>query len=276
MTPNTKPTKDIYIDTEPGKTTEKFKHAQVYQKRYWDEQWKNKSHRLKQAEQNWSRFIELLKTRGYIKPEARILDVGCGPCGMINFIDTGQRYGLDTLIDYYISSFPMPTEINWIKGFGESLPLRDRQFDLVITTDTLDHAENPTFILKELARIIKNGGVMFLTVNTYNQGTNLIKSIHKKIGIDSPAELHSFTFNQIKKLVESSGFKIVNSWHDKMDLEITTRTSTYKVSAFKNNLDKAKKIREKDGLKESIKFMFAFLSGGRVYQGDSIFIATKP
>jgi len=258
-----------------GKLTDKFKRAQVYQKRYWDEQWKDKRGRQQQAKKTWNRYIDILKAQADLKPSDKILDIGCGPCGMINFITIGERYGLDPLMDYYLSNFDMPKEVNWVKGFGEDLPFKDKKFNIVIATDTLDHTENPNRILKEIKRVLKAGGFLFLTVNTYSQTTNLIKNIHRRLGLESPAELSSFSFKQVRRLLESFSFRIVDSWHDVLDLEVTT-TSGNRVSEFKKNFRKACKIRQQDGLKEALKFTIAFLTGGRSYQGDAIFIATKP
>jgi len=257
------------------KLTGKFKRAQAYQMRYWDEQWKDNRERQQRAKKIWSRYINILKAQADLKPSDKILDIGCGPCGMINFIPAGERYGVDPLMDYYLSNFDMPQEVKWIKGSGEDLPFADKQFNIVIATDTLDHAENPSKILGEMKRVLKDGGFVFLTVNTYSQITNLIKNIHRKLDIESPAELGSFSFKQVRRLLESFGFRIVNSWHDVLDLEATT-TSGNRVSEFKKNFRKVWKIKQQDGLKEALKFTLAFLTGGRSYQGDSIFIATKP
>jgi ubiquinone/menaquinone biosynthesis C-methylase UbiE len=255
---------------------DRFKRAQVYQRRYWDERWKDNQERQQQAKEIWNRYINILKAQADLKPSDKILDIGCGPCGMINFITVGERYGLDPLMDYYLSNFDMPPEVKWIKGLGEALPFADKQFKIVIATDTLDHTENPGKVLKEIKRVLKDGGFAFLTLNTYSQTTNLIKNIHRGLGIESPAELSSFSFKQVRRLLESFGFRIVNSWHDILDLEVTTAASGNKAGSFKNNFRKACKIRQQDGLKEALKFTLAFLTGGRSYQGDSVFIATKP
>ena len=254
---------------------EKFKRAQVYQQRYWDQQWKENPDRQKQAGANWTRYIDFLNSRGFVTADARILDVGCGPCGMINFLGAGQRFGLDTLADYYCSKFGMQVDITWVKGSGENLPFGKGMFDVVITTDTIDHADNPEALMYDIYRVLKVNGIVFLAVNTYSGGTNLVKHIHHVLGIDSPAELHSYSFNDVKRLIEKTGFTVLTSWHDVMDLEATTGQSTGRESEFRKTITKAGKIAKSDGAWEGLKYMIAVFTGGRVYQGDSIFLARK-
>jgi len=249
--------------------------AQIGQRKYWEQGWKGDIDRQQRAKNHWSRLVSILKEQISLKPNDKILDIGCGPCGMINCFDIGERYGLDPLIDYYLSNFDMPRETKWVRGIGESLPFKDEHFDVVIATDTLDHVEEPGKVLAEIKRVLKEGGFLFLTINIYTQCIKLIKSTHKTLGIGSPAELHTFTAKRIEQLLHRLGFRITSSRYDVVDLEVVTRASASKVVGYKQYFRKALEVRREYGLKEGLKFTLSFLTGGRSYQGDLILIAVK-
>ncbi len=88
--------------------------AQIGQRKYWEQGWKGDIDRQQEAKNHWSRLVSILKEQINLKPNDKILDIGCGPCGMINCFDIGERYGLDPLIDYYLSNFDMPRVSKWV------------------------------------------------------------------------------------------------------------------------------------------------------------------
>jgi len=51
-----------------------------------------------------------------------------------------------------------------VNGAGEQLPFGDASFDLVIAWDVVEHVQNPALLLAELARVLRPGGRVLLTV----------------------------------------------------------------------------------------------------------------
>lgn len=51
-----------------------------------------------------------------------------------------------------------------LNGAGERLPFADASFDLAISWDVVEHVQNPAQLLAELARVLKPGGRVLLTV----------------------------------------------------------------------------------------------------------------
>jgi len=51
-----------------------------------------------------------------------------------------------------------------VNGAGEYLPFADASFDLVIAWDVVEHVQNPALLLAELARVLRPGGRVLLTV----------------------------------------------------------------------------------------------------------------
>ncbi len=51
-----------------------------------------------------------------------------------------------------------------VNGAGEYLPFSDASFDLVIAWDVVEHVQDPALLLAELARVLRPGGRVLLTV----------------------------------------------------------------------------------------------------------------
>lgn len=54
----------------------------------------------------------------------------------------------------------------FIRGDALNIPLKDEQFDIVLTTDALEHVADPIKGLKEINRILKKNGLLIILVPT--------------------------------------------------------------------------------------------------------------
>ena len=185
---------------------ERFKLAQAMEQDGWNQLWKNNRARQDMAKEYWQHYIGLLKEKIDLKPSDRVLDIGCGPYGMISYLDQGQRFGLDPLMDFYLANFEMPKEVHWRAGCGEDIPYEDSFFDVVITTNTIDHTRNPQKVLSEIHRVLKEQGFLFLTVNTYSRRVKQVKAFVERIGTGDPCHPHTFIAKEVGHLIERSGF----------------------------------------------------------------------
>ncbi len=132
-----------------------------------------------------------------------ILDIGCGPGGMLNdLLRFGKVYGLD-------SSFKS-IKICRKKGFSETfhsnvenLPFRDSSFSKVLMLDVLEHVNHDREVLHEAIRVCKPGGMILLTVPAFQflWGDIDIVTHHKR----------RYTINDLKMLVSSGGVHVVKA-----------------------------------------------------------------
>src|SRR5215470_1835619 len=106
---------------------------------------------LRKRRQIFQRWIENLPASGLA-----VLDVG----GRLQ----PYRPLLGTRVASYISVDLRPTPLVNIIANGQSLPLRDNSFDLVICTQVLQYANDPPALLQEIYRVIRPGGRLFLSV----------------------------------------------------------------------------------------------------------------
>ena len=104
--------------------------------------------------------------RGYVTPDSRVLDLGCGRGGVVELFwrDVKLAAGLDpdspSLTEHRAQGMPI------LRGVGEHLPFAGEAFDLVVCLWVLEHVREPLTVLREVARVLRPGGhFVFLTPN---------------------------------------------------------------------------------------------------------------
>jgi ubiquinone/menaquinone biosynthesis C-methylase UbiE len=64
--------------------------------------------------------------------EKRVLDIGCGPRGSLEWADMAkERYGIDPLADRYLKMGASRQKMQYIKGDAEALPFESEYFDVI-------------------------------------------------------------------------------------------------------------------------------------------------
>jgi len=141
------------------------------------------------------RVGDLLESFQTIPQDARVIEVGSGAHGLIFCFDGGERrFGVDPLAVDYGSLFPRwQRRAHTVAAVGESLPFRDRSFDVVLCDNVVDHAESPAQIVRELVRILAPGGLLYFTVNVHHPLYSVAAGMHsswRAIGL--PYEIGPF------------------------------------------------------------------------------------
>lgn len=113
-------------------------------------------------------FFDLLDQElGGPRQDLRILEVGCGPGGMLSPLSRyGTVHGLDIALDAlrYCRHRGFP---HMALGSGTQLPFADASFDLVALFDTIEHIQDDQGVLAEVRRILKPGGAVVVSVPAY-------------------------------------------------------------------------------------------------------------
>ena len=184
--------------TQPAE--KRWAAAQNAEKQFWK--------KYNSSLQSFSKELELLKKHNIKTKNKKILEIGSGPTGIVNVLK-GERHAIDPLMDLFLSKYNLPKQINYIKGKGESLPFTDNLFDIIFCLNALDHADEPSKILKESYRCLKKGGIFFLALNCYSLQTVWIKKFSEKIGAGDICHPHSYTVDEIKNALILQGFEII-------------------------------------------------------------------
>jgi len=99
------------------------------------------------------RLVERYFERGLV------LDIGCGNCvwNNVNIPTLGIDIS-EAMLKYNISSVrsfsPLKADISY------GLPVKDSSIDIVVATEVLEHFANYSFLIKEIKRVLKVGGVV--------------------------------------------------------------------------------------------------------------------
>ena len=83
-----------------------------------------------------------------------------------------------------------------VVAFAESLPFEDRCFDLAISQETLEHVQDPFRAVREMYRVLKDGGQIYVQVP-------FIIGYHP-----GPTDYWRFTREGVQELVNQAGFQI--------------------------------------------------------------------
>ena len=152
------------------------------------------------------RVRDTLESFQPIRPDARVIEVGSGAHGLIFYFGSEHGIGVDPLAVSYRNLFPRwqscaPT----VAAVGESLPFRDQSFDIVICDNVVDHAESPLRIVRELARILVPGGLLYFTVNVHHPVYAVAAGVHsswRAVGV--PYEVGPFADHTTHLTVEAA------------------------------------------------------------------------
>lgn len=108
----------------------------------------------------WHLFKKIRAFAASVSDNKKILDVGCGNKPYKDLFKNDVYAGIDIEGGGHSRSSKKPD-----KFFdGQSIPYADEEFDIAISTQVLEHAQNPEKLLSEMARVLKRDGVLFLTM----------------------------------------------------------------------------------------------------------------
>ena len=198
-------------------TLPRWRKAQEYEQNFWRNlESKIEAGTIRQL--NWyswraseleRRLSQYLVERG--KTANRILEIGAGPIGIVNFLEWGERFAVDPLEDFYRQSSTLTKlrkpGVAYLQGSGEDLPYADRFFSLVIIDNVLDHTHAPYNVLQEIYRVLDINAFLCFAVNIRTTWGAIVHKLLAALCIDK-GHPHTFTKESIRDLLKASHFKI--------------------------------------------------------------------
>jgi ubiquinone/menaquinone biosynthesis C-methylase UbiE len=117
-------------------------------------------------------FTELMQLSASDYRNKRLLDIGCGPLGTLEWADmAAERVGLDPLADRYRLLGTSRHKMTYVTARSESIPYADGYFDIVSCFNALDHVDDLDHTIAEIKRVLATGGLFLLAVDTNHAAT---------------------------------------------------------------------------------------------------------
>jgi SAM-dependent methyltransferase len=125
-------------------------------------------------------------------PPGNVLDVGAGQSPWRGWLPAGCAYtGIDVA---YAADFKIASPADITVYDGTNIPFPDGWFDSAICIEVLEHAEHPERLIAEIARVLKDGAPLLLTVPWSARRHHI------------PHDFHRFTRERLAMLFEHNGF----------------------------------------------------------------------
>lgn len=147
------------------------------------------SHFMKEKWSKWrlANFEYFKNKLAQIEDSASLLDLGAGPS---QFRELISRFKLSIGVDF------RPLElVSVVSDLTKKLPFHESSFDVVIMSNTMEHIPNTEFLLSEVYRILRPGGIIIGTIP-------FLMRVHQK-----PYDYNRYTYYMLEKFLEDASFK---------------------------------------------------------------------
>jgi len=198
----------------------RWQRAQQYERGYWA----SLASRIaagSESQLDWYRWraeqlVERLRTIGLgqlTDGSARVVEVGSGPIGVVGFFPAAERVAIDPLEPYYAAQSTLVAlrnpAVEYRAGSVEALPCESDQFDLAIIENCIDHVRDMHGGMRELKRVLRRRGALYLTVNCRTPWGFVVHRALSRLRIDA-GHPHTFTPPRARAILNRHGFSIVD------------------------------------------------------------------
>ena len=147
------------------------------------------------------KLAEYLIKRFEIKPDDKLIDVGCGRGEMQNAF---SQFGIECYgIDSAFSAAKSDIKVELVDVSKETIPYADNYFDAVFSKSVIEHILDPLFMLSEILRTIKPGGIFIVLTPDWNSCMKLF--------YEDPTHIHPYLPQSLRDLLLLSGFRDVKT-----------------------------------------------------------------
>jgi 2-polyprenyl-3-methyl-5-hydroxy-6-metoxy-1,4-benzoquinol methylase len=138
----------------------------------------------------------------------KLLDFGCG---WGHYVQAAQTVGWDAVgfeVDPKKIQFARDHGLNAVHGELLDRVFKPETFDAVIAQQVFEHLYNPVSYLKEIQRILKPGGVLFVSVPNYGSVVARMEGPNWEM-VSPVAHVRYFTGRGLKRFLSEHGFVVV-------------------------------------------------------------------
>ncbi len=161
------------------------------------------------------------------KKEGRVLDVGCAYGYLLErFPNSWQKFGID-ISGYAIEKAKkkLPAANFFVKDAQENLPFEEGFFDVILLIDVLEHLQAPELALKNIYKVLKGGGILYIATPNLNR----LRRILLSYGDRKEHHISMFSHLELNGLLISLGFQIEENYTSFYSLKFKSKLGTESV-----------------------------------------------
>lgn len=174
----------------------------------------------RQHEDASSPWYQLVREKIGCVTGLRVLEVACGRGGFVRELARGGAHV--TGCDFSFSALRVAhaklgdatsgTSATLVHGDAHCLPFADASFDLIVSCETIEHLPDVRAAIREMHRVTRPGGKLFLTTPNYSNLTGLYE-LYARVRrgsrkMDQPYDRRQW-FPQIRGWIRGAGWKIL-------------------------------------------------------------------
>lgn len=187
-----------------------------------------------------STLLRLVRRIKKIIPEGRMLDMGCGRG---DFLRIAKDHGYDVQGSDLSTASGPHDDVPIFQGFLKDANFESESFDIIVTRNTLEHIFDPNEDLRELNRLLKPGGLLYVKVPhiKYEEGWRCRAFFGFKSLFTPPVHLNHFGTFTLRRILERNGFEFV-SWESEKPSKSDNKLKNAVLSTGYAAIDAMKKL----------------------------------
>ena len=154
---------------------------------------------------HWEEILKLIRR---LKIKGKLLDIGCAYGFLVDLAsDYFDAYGID------ISKFAIGKSKECCRGgisraSAVNLPFKDESFDVVTILDTLEHIVPLDPCLRDVIRVLKDGGTLFLQLPNPLIWSQFCGRLCSYVGFKDETHINDFGVRQWRKILAKHDLKL--------------------------------------------------------------------
>jgi 2-polyprenyl-3-methyl-5-hydroxy-6-metoxy-1,4-benzoquinol methylase len=160
----------------------------------------------------YAKFLELIKE---LNLKGTCLDFGAGIGNLSQRILALNQFDMITAADIMECPIEVPDLINWLTwDLNDPLDLPDASFDTIVSSEVIEHLENPRAIAREWFRLLRPNGRLILSTPNNESWRSLLALLvqgHFVAFGDSsyPAHITALLRKDIERILIEAGFSSI-------------------------------------------------------------------